>query len=98
MSPQSFFLIIPCARGKNLPLMMLPQRLANRACNSSDLWAIGCILYQMISGAFPFQGASNYLMWVKVKTLDFTFPNGFDVDARDLVLKLLVRSLFVIVH
>lgn len=63
---------------------------------SSDFWAIGCILYQMISGKFPFQGTTTYLTWVKVKTLDYTFPDGFDETARDLVLRLLVRLVFFI--
>lgn len=65
---------------------------------SSDFWAIGCILYQMISGKLPFQGTTNYLTWVKVKTLDYTFPDGFDDNARDLVLRLLVRLLSFLVE
>lgn len=64
---------------------------------SSDFWAIGCILYHMISGKFPFYGASNYLTWVKVKTLDYSFPNGFDESARDLVQKFLVNFIAKII-
>ncbi|KAF8584831.1 kinase-like protein [Ramaria rubella] len=73
------------------PQYVPPELLLNNTmCKSSDLWAIGCIIYQMISGRFPFQGASNYLMWVKVKTLDYSLPDGFDCIARDLVQRLLV--------
>ncbi|KAF8510571.1 kinase-like protein [Hysterangium stoloniferum] len=75
------------------PQYVPPELLnGNMMCKSSDFWAIGCILYQMISGKFPFYGSSNYLMWVKVKTLDYSFPNGFDESARDLVQKLLVLN------
>jgi len=58
---------------------------------SSDLWALGCILYQMITGRFAFHGLSEYLTWQKVKALDYTFPGGFDEQAKDLVEKLLVK-------
>lgn len=66
-----------------------PKRLAE-AIISSDLWALGCILYQMIAGRFAFQGLSEYLTWQKIKQLDYTFPDGFDEQAKDLVSKLLV--------
>ena len=57
---------------------------------SSDLWSLGCILYQMISGKFTFQGLSEYLTWQKIKQLDYTFPDGFNEQAKDLVQRLLV--------
>lgn len=46
----------------------------------------------MIAGKFPFNGLSEYLMWQKVKNLDYTFPEGFDETAKDLIQKLLVRD------
>jgi hypothetical protein len=45
----------------------------------------------MISGRFAFQGLSEYLTWQKIKALDYTFPEGFDEDAKDLIQHLLVR-------
>lgn len=65
---------------------------SNETSKSSDLWALGCIIYQMISGRFAFQGLSEYLTWQKIKSLDYTFPDGFDEDAMDLVRRLLVRD------
>lgn len=59
---------------------------------SSDLWALGCILYQMIAGRFAFVGLSEYLTWQKIKALDYSFPDGFDEQAKDLVSKLLVSD------
>ena len=55
------------------------------------MWALGCVLYQMIAGRFAFQGLSEYLTWQKIKQLDYTFPEGFDPEAADLVRRLLVR-------
>jgi 3-phosphoinositide dependent protein kinase-1 len=44
----------------------------------------------MIAGRFAFQGLSEYLTWQKIKKLEYSFPEGFDEDAKDLVQKLLV--------
>lgn len=65
---------------------------SNETSKSSDLWALGCIIYQMISGRFAFQGLSEYLTWQKIKSLDYTFPAGFDEDAQDLIQRLLVHD------
>ena len=46
----------------------------------------------MIAGRFAFHGLSEYLTWQKVKAVDYTFPDGFDELAKDLVQKLLVKS------
>ncbi|KIJ19096.1 hypothetical protein PAXINDRAFT_70522 [Paxillus involutus ATCC 200175] len=62
----------------------------NETSKSSDLWSLGCIVFQMIAGKFAFQGLSDYLTWQKIKSLDYTFPDGFDEDAKDFVTKLLV--------
>jgi 3-phosphoinositide dependent protein kinase-1 len=58
---------------------------------SSDFWALGCIIYQMIAGRFAFQGLSEYLTWQKIKHLEYTFPEGFDMEAQDLIQRLLVN-------
>jgi len=31
----------------------------NTACQASDLWALGCIVYKMLTGDFPFQGTNE---------------------------------------
>ncbi|KAJ7209563.1 kinase-like domain-containing protein [Mycena pura] len=59
---------------------------------SSDYWAFGCVVYQMISGRFAFNDRSDYLTWQKVKKVEYQFPNGFDNQAEDLVQKLLVHA------
>lgn len=56
---------------------------------ATDLWALGCIIYQMISGLPPFRGATEYLIFQKVLKVEMTFPEGFDKVAEDLVQKLI---------
>ncbi|XP_066139669.1 3-phosphoinositide-dependent protein kinase 1 isoform X2 [Euwallacea fornicatus] len=57
---------------------------------ASDLWALGCIIFQMASGFMPFTGGSEYLVFQKVIKLEYNFPDGFDERVKDFVEKLLV--------
>jgi 3-phosphoinositide dependent protein kinase-1 len=68
-----------------------PELLRDKnACKSSDLWAFGCILFQLIAGRPPFKAANEYLTFQKILGLEYTFPDGFPEVARDLVERLLV--------
>ncbi|KAK0504969.1 kinase-like protein [Armillaria luteobubalina] len=65
---------------------------SNETSRSSDIWAFGCIVYQMIAGRFAFSGLSEYLTMQKVKKVEYSFPEGFDEQGKDIVQKLLVRD------
>ena len=44
----------------------------------------------MISGIPPFQSKSEYMIFKKIEKLDYSFHEGFDEHAKDLVKRLLV--------
>ncbi|XP_067927822.1 3-phosphoinositide-dependent protein kinase 1-like isoform X2 [Watersipora subatra] len=69
-----------------------PEVLQNKPVTTScDLWALGCILYQIISGEHPFRGPNEYHIFNKIIKLDYEYPDsGFDKHGRDLVEQLLV--------
>ncbi|KIN01469.1 hypothetical protein OIDMADRAFT_123551 [Oidiodendron maius Zn] len=68
-----------------------PELLTEKnACKASDLWAFGCIIYQLLTGRPPFKAANEYLTFQKIVGLDYAFPPGFPPAARDLVERLLV--------
>ncbi|XP_065580101.1 3-phosphoinositide-dependent protein kinase 1-like isoform X3 [Artemia franciscana] len=60
-----------------------------RTTPSCDLWALGCIIYQMVAGLPPFRG-HDYAIFQKIMKLEYEYPDGFPDDARDIVTQLLV--------
>jgi len=65
------------------PEYIAPELLdARETCRATDLFALGSIVFQMITGRPPFKAKTEYLTIEKVKALDYQFPDGFpDVPA-----------------
>lgn len=68
-----------------------PELLTEKAaCKASDLWAFGCIVFQLLAGRPPFKAANEYQTFQKIVNLEYEFPKGFPPVAKDLVERLLV--------
>ncbi|KAJ2083769.1 3-phosphoinositide dependent protein kinase-1 [Coemansia sp. RSA 988] len=68
-----------------------PELLTDKAADrNSDLWAVGCIAYQLLTGRPPFKGSNEYQTFQKVLKLDYTLPSTMPPQARDLVERILV--------
>lgn len=68
-----------------------PELLRDRSVGKEcDFWALGCIIYQMITGRPPFKATNEYLTFQLIMKLEYTFPKNFPPVARDLIEKLLV--------
>jgi 3-phosphoinositide dependent protein kinase-1 len=39
-----------------------------------DLWALGCIIYQMFTGTAAFKDKTEYLIFKKILELDISYP------------------------
>ena len=57
----------------------------------SDLWALGCVAYQMLVGSPPFKSSSEYVTFQKILATDYQFPD----DVPDIG-KQFVRSLLTL--
>ena len=76
------------------PHYMPPECIRNKGSTyKTDVWAIGCILFQLITGFPPFLGASDYLIFKKALETDPTFPEFFDWgSAKDLISRMMTRD------
>lgn len=55
-----------------------------------DYWALGVIIYQLLTGQLAFHDESEYLIYQKILKADFTYPGNFPVVAQSFVSKLIV--------
>lgn len=44
------------------------------ACPASDLWALGCIIYQFFVGQTPFKGKTEYLTFDNILKASIKYP------------------------
>nr|CCA25084.1 3phosphoinositidedependent protein kinase putative [Albugo laibachii Nc14] len=74
------------------PEYMSPETVENKSVShATDLWALGCILYQLLTGETPFGAGSIYLTLLRIKEGEFDIPCFISDQARDLIEKLLNR-------
>ena len=66
---------------------MLTDKYATRA---SDVWALGCILYQLAAGTPPFRAPNEYLIFQKIIKLEYEYPEDFPSSVKQLVSQLLL--------
>ncbi|PSK37666.1 hypothetical protein C7M61_003373 [Candidozyma pseudohaemuli] len=68
-----------------------PELLESKYCGKpGDIWALGCILYQLIAGKPPFKATNEYLTFQKITKLQYAFSAGFPLVLRDLIKQVLV--------
>lgn len=68
-----------------------PELLKDKeAGKGSDLWALGCIIFQMNCGKPPFQAQNEYLTFQQIIKCHYEFPDEFHEDVKDVVQQLLV--------
>lgn len=72
-----------------------PELLKDNICGfESDIWAIGCILYQFFNGSPPFKGSTEYLTFQKIIDLDYSYksPKLIPKEVTEIIEKILVLN------
>ncbi len=69
------------------PNYMPVESVRNRGVSkATDMWSLGCILYQLFVGFPPFIGGSEYLIFQKSIEANYYFPKGIvEEDAKNLI-------------
>jgi serine/threonine protein kinase len=74
---------------------MSPEAIDNIGTDTnSDLWSVGCILYQMLVGPVPFKGGSEYYTFLRVQNgVPFDiYKETVSKEGLDLIMSLLKRD------
>lgn len=78
------------------PLYMAPEILLKKKYNnSSDLWSVGVILYEMLYGSVPFESRNLVDLIHKIKKVNITLPldkHNISKDVQELLLSLLQKD------
>eukprot|EP01132_Coremiostelium_polycephalum_P004739 gene4739-5915_t len=57
-----------------------------------DWWALGILIFEMLAGYPPFYDDDTFAIYNKILAGRITFPSHFDLDAKDLVKRLLTAD------
>ena len=75
------------------PQFMPKEVIENKSSDHrSDIWSLGCTIFQVLSGCPPFHEKSEYLIFQRVLALDLQFPPGIHADAHDLISKMVAED------
>ncbi|KAJ3100257.1 Map microtubule affinity-regulating kinase [Phlyctochytrium planicorne] len=58
----------------------------------SDIWAMGVVLYVMMTGKPPFTGENISALYSKIKAVDYTCPDYFSPELKALFAKILKKD------
>lgn len=73
------------------PLYVAPEMLKeSMSGHFTDLWALGCIIYQMACGEVPFKGKTDFQTFDIIMKREFKWPEDIEDDLKDLIDKLLI--------
>ncbi|CEF66760.1 Protein kinase domain and Serine/threonine-/dual specificity protein kinase, catalytic domain and Protein kinase-like domain-containing protein [Strongyloides ratti] len=81
-----------CGTAEYLPPEMLIDRREISYGKKVDIWALGILIFEMLSGDTPFSGNSVEHIISRIRTGRFHMPCSIDGEARDLIKKLLKRN------
>lgn len=80
---------------RGCPAYVAPEVLCSGRAYSgkaADIWSLGVLLFTMLVGRYPFNGAEHASLFAKISRAQFSVPEGLSSRARCLVRALLRRD------
>ena len=75
------------------PDYMSPLAVSNKSCGpEADLWALGVVMFQLVTGVTPFGGASPYMAFLKIKRGLVRVPLWAHDDVKNMMSLLLTKD------
>ena len=72
------------------PLYLPPEMIEKKGHDeTADLWCIGVVLFELVTGQTPFKGEKLETVCTNIKNLNIYWVPNMDPDAKDLVSKIL---------
>ena len=68
---------------------MLEYQSVDKGC---DYWALGIMLYKMLTGKYLFNDGNDYLIFQRIKKCEYDLPEDLDSNAADLITQLLQKN------
>jgi len=74
---------------------MGPENLSYDYCAKSDIWSVGVMAYQLLTGKMPFNDREDPFnprmsaIWRSILTNDLKYPSNMNEDAKDFIMKCL---------
>lgn len=75
------------------PYYIAPEVLSARYGKECDVWSLGVLLYQMMTGEMPFDGNDEKEVFGKIKKGHYTYPKGLELSPE--VIDLIRRMITV---
>ncbi len=68
--------------GRGTPYYMSPEMLRRHGDHRSDIYSLGCLLYEMAAGEVPFKGETEWEVLRRHENEPVSFPAGFPAEFR----------------
>ena len=78
--------------GRGTPAYMAPEMLQRKGDARSDVYSLGAMLFEVLSGRAPFQGDSEWEVLKKHESAAVVFPDTIPLAVRPLILRALDKD------
>ena len=72
------------------PIYLAPEMVSKKGHDGSvDIWCIGVLLFELVTGKVPFQGNNIDTLKKNIRNMNIAWPSDISYEAKDLISKIL---------